>query len=120
VVWEGAEVAVAPAVVEGGAGLRVVAARLVEVVDPEGEVVSGVEVSVEVDRVVAVTEEVGSGRLPAGAEPPAPLAPLALPAGGGRTSIYRANTATKSRDSSSVEVRTRPCSRVGGSRPGGI
>jgi hypothetical protein len=107
VVWEGAEVPVAPAVVEVGGVLRVVSARLVEVVDREAEVVS-----VEVDRVVAVTGEVGSGRVPAGAEPPA------LPAGGGRTSRYRANTATKSRDSSSVEVRTRPCSRVAGSRPG--
>jgi hypothetical protein len=85
VLWEGAEVPVAPAVVEVGAVLRVVAGRLVEVVDREGEVVSGVEVSVEVDWVVAVTEEVGSGRVPAGAGPPAPFEPLALPAGGGRT-----------------------------------
>jgi hypothetical protein len=102
-------------VVEVGAVLRVVWARLVEVVDREAEVVS-----VEVDWVVAATEEVGSGRVPAGAEPPAPSEPPALPAGGGRTWRYRASTATKSRLSSRVEVRTRPCSRVAGSRPGGI
>jgi hypothetical protein len=118
VLWEGAEVPVAPPVVGVGGVLRGVAGRLVEVVGREGEVVSGVEVSVDVDRVVAVTEEVGPGRVPAGAEPPAPPEPPALPAGGGRTSRYRANTATKSTDSSSVEVRTRPCSRVAGSRPG--
>jgi hypothetical protein len=118
VVWEGAEVPVAPGVVGVGAVLRVVAARLVEVVDREAEVVSGVEVWVEVDRVVAVTEEVGPGRVPAGAEPPTPSELLALPAGGGRTSRYRANTATKSRDSSSVEVRTRPWNRVAGTLPG--
>jgi hypothetical protein len=92
----------------------VVAGRLVE---GEAEVVSGVEVSVDVDW-ARVTEEVGSGRVPAGAEPPAPFELLALPAGGGRTSRYRANTATKSRDSSSVEVRTRPWNRVAGTLPG--
>jgi hypothetical protein len=56
----------------------VVAGRPVEVVDLEI-----VEVRVDVDRVLAVTEEVGVGRVPAG---PEPAAPLTLPAGGGRTS----------------------------------
>jgi hypothetical protein len=113
VVWEGAEVPVAPAVVGVGAVLRVVGARPVEVVDREGEVVSGVELAVEVVW-VAATAEAGRGRVPAGPEP------LALPAGGGRTSRYRAKPATKSRHSSSVEVRTRPWNRVAGSRAGGI
>lgn len=81
-VWERAEVPVAPPVVEVGAELRVVAGRLVEVADREGEVVSGAELAVEVGW-VAVAEAVGSGLVPAGAEPPGPLA---LPAGGGRTS----------------------------------
>jgi len=67
-------------VVDVGARLRVVAARLVEVVDREGEVVS-----VDVDRVAAVVEEAGSGRGPAGAELPAPFELPAPPAGGGRT-----------------------------------
>jgi hypothetical protein len=115
VVWEGAEVAVVPPAVGVGAVLRVVAVRPVEVVDREGEVVPGVDVSVDV---VAGPGEVGSGRLPAGAEPPAPSELLGLPAGGGRTSRYRAKVATKSRDSSRVEVRTRPWNRVAGSRPG--
>jgi hypothetical protein len=110
VVGEGAEVPVAAGVVEVGVVPRVVAARLVEVVDREGGAVSGVE--------VAVTEEAGSERVPAGLGPPAPFEPLAPPVGGGRTSRYRANTPTKSRDSSRVEVRTRPPNRVAGSRPG--
>jgi hypothetical protein len=109
VVWEGAEVAVAPAVVAVTAGRPVVAGRLVEVAAREGA---------EVVSVGWVAEE--AGRVPAGAGPPAPPEPLGLPAGGGRTSMYRMNTATKSRDSRTVEVRTRPWNRVAGSRPGGI
>jgi hypothetical protein len=97
VVGEGAEVPVAPAVVGVGVVPRVVAARVEEVVDREGAVVSGVEV-------VAVTEEAG-------------LAPV-LAAGGGRTWRYRASTTTHSRDSSRVEVRTRPLNRVRGIRAG--
>jgi hypothetical protein len=81
VVWEGAEVAVAPAVVGVGAGPPGVAGRLVEVVDREGA-----EVPVDVDWVVTVTEEAGAGRVPADPEPPAPFELPSLPAGGGRTS----------------------------------
>jgi hypothetical protein len=85
VVWERAEVPVAPAVVGVGAVLWVVGARPVEVVDREAAVVWVVELAVEVDR-VAVTDEVGRGRVAAGPEPPALPTLLALPAGGGRTS----------------------------------
>jgi hypothetical protein len=80
-------------------------------------VCEGAEVVVDLDWVVAVAEGAGAGRVPAGPEPPALLT---LPAGGGRTSMYRMNTATKSRDSRTVEVRTRPWNRVAGSRPSGI
>jgi hypothetical protein len=78
VVSEGAEVAVAPAVVGAGAGPPVVAGRLVEVVARDGA-----EVVVELGLVVAVTEAAGAGRVPGGPEP-FELATLA--AGGGRTS----------------------------------
>jgi len=61
--------------------LRVVAGRLVEVVGREA-----VEVPVGLDWVVVATEEVGSGRVPAGAGPSAPYELPAVPAGGGRTS----------------------------------
>jgi hypothetical protein len=76
---------VSTGVVEVGALLRVVAPRVVDGADVEGEVVSGLVVWVGVDEVVAVTEEVGSGRVPAGAEPPWAPSLLGLPAGGGRT-----------------------------------
>jgi len=80
VVGEGAEVPVAPPVVEVGAVPRVVAGRLVEVVGREA-----VEVPVGLDWVVVAAEEVGSGRV-AGAGPPAPFELPAVPTGGGRTS----------------------------------
>jgi hypothetical protein len=69
-------------VVEVGAGPRVVSARVVEGADRDGEVVSGVEVAVDGDWVVAVAEDAGWGPGPVGAAPPAPTG---LPAGGGRT-----------------------------------
>jgi hypothetical protein len=63
---------------------------------------------------VVGTDVVGGGAW-AGREP---SALLTVPAGEGRTSRYRASTATKSRDSSRVEVRSLPFSNVAGNRPG--
>ena len=76
-------------------------------------VVSGAEVAVEVGDVVVGTDAVGGGAW-AGREP---SALLTVPAGGGRTSRYRVSTATKSRNSSRVEVRSLPFSNVEGNRP---
>ena len=76
-------------------------------------VVSGVEVAVEVGDVVVGTDAVGGGAW-AGREP---SELLTVPAGGGRTSRYRASMATKSTDNSRVEVRSLPFSNVAGNRP---
>jgi hypothetical protein len=89
--------------VDVGAGVRVVV-RAAEVVGVSVAVVSGMEVA----GTDAVGREGSAGR--------EPLALLVLPAGAGLTARYRVNTPTKSRDSSRVEVRTRPLSSVLGSR----
>jgi hypothetical protein len=109
-----AELLVVPGVVDVGAGVRVVVARAAEVVGaPDVPVVSGAEVAVEVGDVVVGPDAVGGGAW-AGREPPELLT---VPAGGGRTSRYSASTATKSRESSRVEVRSLPFSNVAGNRP---
>jgi hypothetical protein len=96
-----------------GAGVGVVV-RAAEVVGAlvGVVVVSGSEVAVEAGDVVVGTDLVGGG---AGAGPE-PSALLVVPVGGGRTWRYSARTATKSRDSSRVEVRSLPCSSVVGNR----
>lgn len=102
-----AEVSVALEVVDVGAvlgGLEVVdAARVVEVAVDVGALVSGTEVA-------------GPERVAAGDPEPPWLA--TVPAGTGRTRRYRASTARKVSTSRRVEVRSLPCSSVGGSRPG--
>jgi hypothetical protein len=87
--------------VDVGAGVRVVRAAEVGV---SVAVVSGTE--------VAGTDAVGCE----GSACREPFALLVLPAGAGLTSRYRVNTPSKSRDSSRVEVRSRPFSSVLGSR----
>jgi hypothetical protein len=104
---EVAELSVVLGMVDVGAGVRVVVARAVV------PVVSGAEVAVEVGDVVVGRDAPGGGAW-AGREP---SELLTGPAGGGRTSRYNASTATKSTDSSRVEVRSRPFSNVAGNRP---
>jgi hypothetical protein len=97
-----------------GAGVGVVVVRAAEVVGAlvVVAVVSGPEVAVEAGDVVVGTDLVGAGAW-AG---PDPSALSVVPVGGGRTWRYSARTATKSRDSSRVEVRSLPCSSVAGNR----
>ena len=98
--------------VEAGAGVGVVVVRAAEVVEAPVvvAVVSGLEV--EAGGVVVGTDLVGGGAWTG----PEPSALLVVPVGGGRTWRYSARTATKSRDSSRVEVRSLPCNSVAGSR----
>jgi hypothetical protein len=100
--------------VDVGAGVPGVVVRAAEVVGVPVVPVSAAEVAVEVGDVLVGGDAVGDGAW-AGREPPEPLT---VPAGGGRTSRYSASTATKSRDSSRVEVRSLPFSNVAGNRPG--
>jgi hypothetical protein len=99
--------------VEAGAGVGVVV-RAAEVVEAPVvvAVVSGPEVAVEAGDVVIGTDLVGGGAWTG----PEPSALLVVPVGGGRTWRYSARTATKSRDSSRVEVRSLPCNSVAGNR----
>ena len=108
-----AELLLVPGVVDVGAGVRVVVVGAAEVVGAPVAVVSGAEVAVELGDVVVGTDAVGGGAW-AGREP---SELLTVPAGGGRTSRYSASTATKSTDSSRVEVRSLPFSNVAGNRP---
>jgi hypothetical protein len=89
-----------------GAGVGVVVVRAAEVVGAlvVVVVVSGSEVAVEAGDVVVGTDLAGGGAW-AG---PEPSALFVVPVGGGRTWRYSARTATKSRDSSRVEVRSLP------------
>jgi hypothetical protein len=87
-----------------GAGVGVVVVRAAEVVGALVVVVSGSEVAVEAGDVVVGTDLAGGGAW-AG---PEPSALFVVPVGGGRTWRYSARTATKSRDSSRVEVRSLP------------
>jgi hypothetical protein len=105
-------VAVVPEVVDVGAVLRGL-----EVVDEVIDVVVPVvEVAVDVGALVAGAEVDGPERVAAGDPDPPWLA--TVPAGTGRTRRYRASTARKASTSRRVEVRSLPCSSVGGSRPG--
>jgi hypothetical protein len=107
VLGELAEVSVVLEMVDVGAvlgGLEVVDAAPV------------VEVAVDVGALVSGTEVAGPERVAAGDPEPPWLA--TVPAGTGRTRRYRASTARKVSTSSRVEVRSLPCSSVGGSRPG--
>jgi hypothetical protein len=105
---EVAELPVVLGLVDVGAVVRVVVVRAAEVVGAPVAVVSGAEVA----DVVSGTDGVGCE----GSACREPLELLVLPAGAGLTSTYRVNTARKSRDSSRVEVRSRPFSSVAGSR----
>jgi hypothetical protein len=105
---EVAELSVVLGLVDVGTVVRVAVVRAAEVVGASVVlVVSGAEVAVEVG---AVGGGAWAGREPA--------EPSTVPVGGGRISRYRASTATKSRDSSRVEVRSLPFSSVAGNRPG--
>jgi hypothetical protein len=108
---EVAELPVVLGLVDVGAAVRVLVVRAAEVGAPVASV-SGAELAVEVADVVAGTDAVGCG----GSACREPFALLVLPTGAGLTSRYRVNTARKSRDSSRVEVRSLPFSRVAGSR----
>jgi hypothetical protein len=78
-----------------------------EVVGDRVAVDSGAEVAVGVGEVVVGTDVVGGGA----SAGPEPSKLLVLLAGGGRTWRYRASTATKSRDSSSVAGNRRAITR---------
>ena len=100
-----AEVSVVLEVVDVGAvlgGLEVVDAARV------------VDAAVDVGALVSETEVAGPERVAAGDPEPPWLA--TVPAG--RTRRYRASTARKVSTSRRVDVRSLPCSSVGGSRPG--
>jgi hypothetical protein len=107
VLGELAEVSVALEVVDVGAVLRGL-----EVVD--GACV--VEVAVDVAAVVSGAEVAGPERVAAGDLDSAWVA--TVPADTGRTMRYRVSTARNASTSRRVEVRTLPCSSVGGSRLG--
>jgi hypothetical protein len=87
-----------------------------EVVDAARVVDAAVEVAVDMGALVSGTEVAGPERVAAGDPEPPWLA--TVPAGTGRTRRYRASTARKVSTSRRVEVRSLPCSSVGGSRPG--
>jgi hypothetical protein len=110
VLGELAEVSVVLEVVDVGAVLRGL-----EVVDDARVVDAAVE-AVDVGALVSGTEVAGPERVAAGDPEPPWLA--TVPAGTGRTRRYRASTARKVSTSRRVEVRSLPCSSVGGSRPG--
>ena len=111
VLGELAEVSVVLEVVDVGAVLGGL-----EVVDAARVVDAAVEVAVDVGALVSGTEVAGPERVAAGDPEPPWLA--TVPAGTGRTRRYRASTARKVSTSRRVEVRSLPCSSVGGSRPG--
>ena len=111
VLGELAEVSVVLEVVDVGAVLGGL-----EVVDAARVVDAAVEVAVEVGALVSGTEVAGPERV--AADDPEPPWLATVPAGTGRTRRYRASTARKVSTSRRVEVRSLPCSSVGGSRPG--
>ena len=111
VLGELAEVSVVLEMVDVGAVLGGL-----EVVDAARVVDEAAEVAVDVGALVSGTEVAGPERVAAGDPEPPWLA--TVPAGTGRTRRYRASTARKVSTSRRVEVRSLPCSSVGGSRPG--